>query len=311
VAGATTTTLTIAAARPSDAGSYTLQVASEGMTQMSEPVALSVRGSRLANLSIRSAAGTGAETLTVGFVVENAGLPLLVRAIGPGLRPFGVTGPVERPRLALQAGALALAESLGGANQSEIVDASARAGAFALPAESADAVLLTQLEAGAFTVQCTDAAGTTGVALVELYDTSVDQAGRTRLINVSARSQVGVDDRVMIAGFAVTGTSACRVLIRGVGPALTQFGVSGALADPQLAVFDGERRLRAGNDDWSSAANAAEIATSAQRVGAFAFQSGTKDAALVLSLEPGAYTVQLSGTARTTGVGLIEVYELP
>jgi hypothetical protein len=311
VPGATATTLAIAVARVSDAGNYTLQVTSEGVTQVSEPVGLTVRGSRLANLSIRSAAGSGSQTLTVGFVVENAGLPLLVRAIGPGLTPFGVSGAVSRPRLALHAGGQLLAESTGGVNDSEIIETSARAGAFALPLASADAALLTQLDGGAFTAQCTDLAGSTGLALLELYDTSVDQAGRSRLINVSARSQVGVDDGVMIAGIAVTGTSPCRVLIRGAGPALTQFGVAGALADPQLAVYDGARRLVAQNDDWSSSTNAGEIAASMQRVGAFALTNGSKDAALVLLLDPGAYTVQLSGAGRTTGVGLIEVYEMP
>ncbi len=98
--------------------------------------------------------------------------------------------------------------------------------------------------------------------------------------------------------------------MRGIGPSLTGFGVTGVLANPQLRIFKGSQVI-AENDDWSVASGAIAVAGAAQSVQAFPLSTGSRDAALLLTLSPGAYTVQVSGVGGTSGAALIEVYEVP
>jgi outer membrane protein assembly factor BamB/subtilisin family serine protease len=270
---------------------------------------------RLINLSVRTVAGSGDTTLITGFVVAgSAGAEpkqLLVRGIGPGLSPFGVTGILPDPSLVLADGdgrTLALNDNWGGA--ADIVAAGSRVGAFALSdAGSRDAALLTSLGSGQFTARISGAGNAAGVALAEVYDATSSLgsgAGATlRLINLSVRAQAGAGDQVLIAGFVVA-DGPRRVLIRAVGPGLSAFGVNGVLADPQLDLYRDQTRID-GNGDWSGN----PIVTQAgQRVGAFALAPGAKDAALVVLLSPGAYSVQAKGVDGGTGVALVEVYEI-
>ena len=149
--------------------------------------------------------------------------------------------------------------------------------------------------------------GATGVALAEIYDASTGAFSRTapRLVNVSARTQVGTGDSILIAGFAIGGSTPVRLLIRAVGPTLGAFGVGGVLADPKLEVLSGSTKI-AENDNWL-----AEDAATFGAVGAFNLTSRSLDAALVTTLAPGTYTAQISGVRSTTGVALVEIYELP
>jgi hypothetical protein len=101
-----------------------------------------------------------------------------------------------------------------------------------------------------------------------------------------------------------------RLLIRAVGPTLAGFGVSGVLADPTITLYRDATPL-ATNDNWSSAANAAEIVSTSVAVGAFALPSGSRDAALLTTLTPGSYTAVVSGVAATTGTALVELYVVP
>ncbi|MBC7365529.1 MAG: DVUA0089 family protein, partial [Undibacterium sp.] len=100
-------------------------------------------------------------------------------------------------------------------------------------------------------------------------------------------------------------------LIRGIGPTLTGFGVTGALADPILALTTANGVLIASSDDWGNGSNPGEIAATSARVGAFALPSASKDAAILVTLAPGNYTALLGGTNNTSGVALLEVYEVP
>jgi hypothetical protein len=114
---------------------------------------------------------------------------------------------------------------------------------------------------------------------------------------------------VLIPGFVVSGTGSLRVLLRAVGPTLANFGVTGALSDPQLSLYRGTTLL-ATNDDWGSATNAAEIASATAQSGAFALGGGSRDAALIATLEAGPYTAIVSGVGNATGTALVEVYVL-
>ena len=110
---------------------------------------------------------------------------------------------------------------------------------------------------------------------------------------------------ILIAGFNIAGTGQKRLLIRAIGPQLTSFGVTGVLADPRLEIYSGSTKIGE-NDNWT-----ADLATTFSSVGAFALTANSRDAALVTVLEPGSYTVQVSGVGGGTGEGLIEIYELP
>ncbi len=316
IAGATASTYTVATVTAATAGSYTVRVTGPEGTLTSGPAVVTVANpipGRLVNLSVRTNAGTGAETLTVGFFVAGtANKPLLARGVGPGLAAFGVTGVLADPQLRLNVAgtttAVAFSDDWAGA--ANVRDAAGRVGAFPLAADSRDAALLATLGAGAYTAEIVNPTGTAGIALAELYDLepTTATAAANRLANISARAQVGTGGDVLIAGFSISGNQQKQILIRGIGPALTSFGLAGALANPRLELFQGTVRVGE-NDDWGGGT---ALQNAFARVGAFALaNAGSRDAALLVTLAPGTYTVQLSGVAATTGVGLIEIYEMP
>ncbi|MDP3071866.1 MAG: immunoglobulin domain-containing protein [Opitutaceae bacterium] len=281
---------------------------SGGPTAPTQP---SIVDSKIVNLSVRSTAGAGADVLIVGFVVGGgtSGKPVLVRGIGPTLSLFGVASALVDPTLSLHTGSAMTAANddwSSNANAGQIELTSARLGAFALPALSADSALMSTLPAGAYTVQVGGKAAAYGVALVEVYDAAVANSGT--FINLSVRARVDAGPETPNLGFVISGTTAKRVMIRAAGPTLAAFGVSDVLADPRVQLFQGSR-LVAENDNWGGSATMA--ATFAQ-VGAFGFADPeSRDAALIATLAPGAYTAVISGVALSSGVALIEVYDLP
>jgi hypothetical protein len=314
---ATRATLSIPAVSATSAGTYTVQVTGPEGTLTSAPATITVEPltpGRLVNLSVRTGAGTGAQTLTVGFALAGTGdKPLLLRAVGPALAGFGITDFLPDPELQLYRGASQVAINRNWWEPSPLAPATPRAafdatGAFALPDQSGDAALLRPLPVGTYTALITGAgaaAAQSGIALAEIYDT--EPTGPARLVNVSARAQVGSGVGILIAGFSLSGNVPKSVLIRGVGPGLTQLGVTGVLTNPILTLYQGARRV-AENDDWGGGA---DLAAAFRTVGAFAFNSLSRDSALRVTLAPGTYTVQLSGVGGTTGVALIEIYDLP
>jgi len=274
-----------------------------GTNERYQPVTLD---SSLSNLSVRTFAGTGDKTLIAGFVVANGSRNLLVRAIGPSLGAFGVGGTLSDPILELNGGA-AVVRNDDWITGSATAASFSAVGAFPLDAAAKDSALLESI-AGGRTARVEGAGGATGVALVELYAAA---GGNGRLVNVSARSEVGTGDNILIAGFNIGGTTPRRLLIRAVGPTLGVFGVGGVLADPVLVVRDSRGVEVAANDNWSTANNAADLAAAAAGAGGFALAAGSKDAVIAATLPPGGYTASISGAANTTGVALVEVYELP
>ncbi|MBI5691125.1 MAG: metallophosphoesterase [Verrucomicrobia bacterium] len=262
---------------------------------------------RLVNLATRVAVGGAAGTPIPGFVLGGAGTKqVLLRAVGPALGGFGVAGTLADPRLSLVNGTT----TVGSNDNWAAADAAVMggAGAFSLPAGSRDAALVATLSPGAFTAPVTAADGGSGVALLEVYDAAT--AAGAYLVNASTRAFVGTGDNVLIPGFVISGSGTVRLLIRAVGPTLASFGVNGVLADPTLTLFRGTTAL-ATNDNWSSATNAAEIATAATSFGAFALPAGSRDAALVVTLPAGSYSAVVSGVGNTTGTALVEIYSEP
>ena len=315
IVGATSATYTVPSVTTATAGNYAVIIKDAQRTITTAAAAITVEPmnpGRLTNLSVRTSAGEADQTLTVGFVLSGApDKSVLIRAIGPTLSDFGVTGALTDPRLQLFSGSSVLTVNDNWANPASgdgglaISDAFAVSGAFALKPEALDAALVRLMNGGSYTAQVTGASGS-GIALAEIYDTS--PSGGARLVNVSARAQVGTGTGILIAGFNVSGNVPRQILIRGVGPGLSTFGVGSVLANPRLDLYRGSTLLQS-NDDWGG--TAAFTAAFAQ-VGAFALGgTSSRDAALLVTLPPGSYTAQVSGVGNTTGVALVEVYELP
>ena len=132
------------------------------------------------------------------------------------------------------------------------------------------------------------------------------------MVNVAMRGRAGTGAETLVAGFVV-GAGSRQVLIRGVGPALGALGVTGALADPSISVYDRSGRLVAENDNWSAGGSTvtAGLSGAAGSVGAFPLGANSLDAALLTTLSPGSYSVHLSVASGASGIALIEAYEVP
>jgi hypothetical protein len=238
---------------------------------------------------------------------------VLIRGIGPTLSEFSISGLLEAPTITLlNSTGTAIASNTGwstNSNAAQIATVSQQVGAFALSSGSLDSVILTSLTPGSYTVELSGVGSTTGIGLVEVYETNTSDP--SQLVNISTRAQVGTGANILIAGFVVQGTQPVQVLVRGVGPALTGFGVGGALVSPVLTVFNSANIQIAANTGWQNQADSAQVTSVAAQLGAFALASGSLDSALVLTLSPGTYTAQVSGANGTTGIALVEVYQFP
>jgi hypothetical protein len=274
------------------------------------------RNQRLLNVSTRSLTGTATDTLIGGFVVSGTeSKTVLIRGIGPTLSGLGVAGALSAVRLEVfrEQTSIAVGTDWGASanNPTEVAAVAARVGAFALQPNSRDAALVLNLAPGAYSAVVTGQSGAFGVALLEVYDATNGPIPLSqRVVNIASRATAGAGEDVLIAGFYVGGSVPKRVLIRGIGPALAQFGVAGALARPQLSIASGATVL-AQNSGLASSADATAIVAAAPQVGAFALPANAADAAILINLAPGAYTAQVSGVGGTTGVALVEVYEVP
>lgn len=333
LSGATAASYTLPSLQEFQAGSYTVQVANPFGTTTSAAAVLTVNApaannARLLNLSTRGLAQSGANVLIPGFVIEGAATKkLLIRAVGPSLGDLGVPfAVVPDPQMQLKRLDFSTQppnyvdvsnndDWITNANAAEITTLSAALGAFALT-DDKDAALLIDLPAGQYSVTAGDNAGISGIAIVELYDADATGAG-ARLINISNRGFVGVGDQVMIPGFVVSSEGPKTLLVRVVGPALIDYGVPGTMADPKLTFFrtnpvNGQNTELFSQDNWSESPDAAQTAQIAQQLGAFALDDGSADAAFVVTLEPGVYTVVGSSADGVgTGVVLVEVYVVP
>ena len=277
--------------------------------------------SQLQNLSTRGQTLTGDGVLIPGFVINGtADKKLLIRVVGPGLVDFGIAGALADPILSLKRNVgdttvdIASNDNWGtNTNAAKIAAITTSLGAFELVSGSADAALLVDLEPGACTVVAQGVGGGTGVSIAEIYDADLPSA-ESRLVNISTRGFVGTGESIMIPGYVVSPESSLKLLVRAVGPTLGSLGVADTLADPQLRVLrdngDGTTTEVAGNDNWNSVANPAATASAAVAAGAFELIDGSKDAALVVHLLPGVYTVQASGVGGGTGNALVEIYAL-
>jgi hypothetical protein len=271
----------------------------------------------LANISTRAFVQTGDNVMIGGFIVQgNTPKRVILRAIGPELTQYGVPNVLADPTLELHDSTGALIASndnwqhtiIGGIITSDQVDDIMASGH--APGDPRESAIIADLPAGNYTAIVRGIDTTTGIALVEAYDLSPETS--SILGNISTRSFVQTDDNVMIGGFIVQGTQPKRVILRAIGPELSQYGVPNPLTDPTLELHDSTGALIASNDDWQhtiiggiiTADQVRDIQNSGHAPG------DARESAIIANLPPGNYTAIVRGVNNTTGVGLVEVYDL-
>ncbi|MFM7749164.1 MAG: hypothetical protein ACKPB0_01935 [Opitutaceae bacterium] len=270
------------------------------------------RSSRLVNLSTRGEVSPG-NPLILGFAIAGSEpRPVLVRGAGPALGAFGVSGALTATSLQIfSSGGTLVAGTEGWGRDAGA--AAVQTGAFPFTSGSADSAALVTLSPGVYTVQVggssagTAASARSGIALVEIYDAGSGDGAR--LVNVSSRGPAAAGNGALISGFVLEGGAGARVLLRGVGPAMAQFGATNTITDPSIALYDSAGQLLGGNDNWVS--SLPDIASAALRAGAFALPAGSKDAAVLATLPAGVYTIQVSADSSSSGSALLEIYEVP
>jgi hypothetical protein len=300
ISGATSSIYTIASTKTTDAGSYTVVVTNSVGSVTSGSATLAVTAPRLSNLSVRTALDAN-QIVIVGVTMSGGTKNVLLRAAGPTLSAFGVPSVMADPKLDLYSGSTKVTTNDNWGGSTTLASAFQAVGAFAYSSTtSLDAALVTSIDGGR-TVQVS---GTTaGTVLVEGYDAGSGDS--QRFTNLSARNKVGTGANILIAGFTLTGSGTRNLLIRAVGPKLSDFGVSGVLTDPKLEIYSGTTKITE-NDNWS-----ATLSATFASVGAFGLNTGSKDAAITVSLSAGGYTVQVSGADGGVGEAIVEIYELP
>lgn len=317
IAGATNATYTIANASASAMGFYSVTASNaSGAVDSNVAIVTVATGgrSRLTNVSTRGFVSPGA-ALTPGFVLQGTGSkPLVIRAVGPTLDSFGVGGALADPMLDVipLGGTNAIASNDNWGGSTEFMRAFSIVGAFPMAAAaSKDSTVVGSFAAtgaSGYTVRITSSStAAAGIVLAEVYDEDPLTAP-VRLVNVSTIGFVGAGDQALVPGFFIAGDAPKQLLIRAVGPGLGQFGVTGVLADPQLSVVPlGGSSAIAASDNWGGTATLQAAFTQA---GAFTLPTDSSDAAVLVRLPPGGYTVVVSGVASTTGTALVEVYDL-
>jgi glucose/arabinose dehydrogenase len=254
------------------------------------------------NLSTRMRVQTGENVGIGGFIIDgNAPKHLLLRAIGPSLSQAGVPNPLADPVLELHRPGLPTIT-----NDNWRDDPAQEAAILATgipPSNNLEAAIDTTLNPGAYTAVVRGKNNTTGVGLIEVYDLS--QAVRAKLANISTRALVSTGDDIVIAGFLLGGPNANgRIIVRGIGPSLSAFGVANALANPTLELRDGNGALILANNDWQDIpAQAAELTAAGLA------PTNPSESGIAATLPPGSYTALLAGLNKGTGVGVVEVYD--
>ena len=261
-----------------------------------------VLASHLANISTRAVVGEGDQVCIAGFILTgDSGRTkrLILRGLGPSLGSSGIPAGelISDPVIGLyDAGGLPISVNDDWRNsQASEIQASGLA-----PSDDREAAILATLAPGRYTAILQGANNTGGTGLIEVYD--LDSESDSRLLNLSTRASVGVDNRVLIGGVIVR-TISSRLLLRALGPELAAAGVRDVLADPILELYDANGSLLSANDDWRSAPNANDIV-------ATGLAPTADHAAAILLPAPGvnSYTAIVRGVGNATGVALFEAY---
>lgn len=316
IAGATDSTYTVANVSVANEGDYSVTITNASGSVSSMPARVALTTSSVAwisNLSVRANMAAG-QTLMVGFTTTGGSKDVLVRAAGPGLvkqypQWFSDASVMSNPRLSYYAPNTSTATA-SNEDWSGLAGAFDSVGAFGFNEGSKDAALVQPVDGPNHTFWAQGAGS--GTVLVEAY--AVAPTASPRLTNVSARNQVGKGNDVLIAGFVLQGTGNKKLLIRGIGPRMTEiWGVPGTVANPKLEIYNSAGVKLAENDNWDAADQA--LLNAFRDTGAYGFSVGGRDSAMIVTLPASpsgaAYTAQVKGVNEGTGEGVVEVYEVP
>ena len=273
--------------------------------------------SYLGNISTRSFVQTGDDVMIGGFIVQGThSKKVILRAIGPELGQYGVPDLMCDPTLELHNGAGAVIASnndwqttiIGGiitSDQGQEIQNSGHA-----PGDPRESAIIADLPPGRYTAIVRGVNNTTGIALVEAYDLNPSPA--SILGNISTRSFVQTGNDVMIGGFIVQGTQPKDVIIRAIGPELSQYGVPNPLVDPTLELHNGTGAVIGRNDNWQHTILGGIITQNQVQDIQNSGHAPTDpdESAIIANLPPGNYTAIVRGVNNTTGVALVEVYDL-
>jgi hypothetical protein len=258
----------------------------------------------LGNISTRMRVQAGDNALIGGFIIAgSAPKNVAVRGIGPSLSQFGVPDVLADPTLELHNGSGATLVQNDNWQDDPLQAAQLTALGLNLSNPNESGLVATLQPNAPYTAILAGKNNGTGVGLVEIYDTN--PAASSQLANISTRGFVLTGDNVMIGGFILGGTTNANVVVRGIGPSLSQFGLNPVVADPTLELHDGNGALLVSNDNWQDDPATAAL-LSANGLGL----SDVNESGIFQSLPPGAFTAILAGKNGGTGIGLVEIYNL-
>ncbi|MFT7687940.1 MAG: hypothetical protein ACI9FB_003298 [Candidatus Azotimanducaceae bacterium] len=256
-----------------------------------------VEGSRLKNLATRGFVGTGDNVLIGGLVISGSvSKTILIRARGPALASAGVSGALSDPEMLLFSGATLIDQNddWAGHPGKGLIPQNL------IPSSGLESVIVKALAPGAYTVIVQGFSGAQGIGLVEVFE--LDEIADSRLINIATRGFVGTGDSVLIGGIVITGTGKKTIVVRAKGPSLTAQSVAGALQDPTITLLSGSTVLDS-NDNWQNHVLSLQLPDNLK-------PANQLESAIMIDLNPGAYTVIVTGAGNKTGVGIIEVFEI-
>jgi uncharacterized repeat protein (TIGR03803 family) len=251
------------------------------------------------NIATRLQIQSGDNVLIAGFIITGpAGSTkkVLIRGIGPSLANFGVAGTIPDPFLELHKPDGSVVTNDNWKQAPNVVEIPS---GFA-PSNDLESIIYTTLSPGNYTAILKGAHGEAGVGLVEAYD--FDTASTAKLANIATRGFVNTGDNVMIGGFIIGGTEPANILVRAIGPSLTQFGVQGALQATTLELHDSNGSVIS-NEGWRSTQESDIQATTIP-------PTNDNEAAILATLVPGNYTAIVRGKNDTTGIAVVEAYNL-
>ena len=252
----------------------------------------------------RLAVGAGDDILIGGFIITGSSPKMvLLRAIGPSLANANppVVGALADPVLELHEpdGTVVTNDNWKDSQEQAITNTGIP------PTNDLESAILETLAPGAYTAILSGNNNDTGVALIEAYDLQPDS--ESKLANISSRGKVETGDDVIIAGFILgpEGLPSPKIVVRALGPSLVGAGVMGALQDPALELHDSNGNLIVSDDNWKdNSAQEAEL-----KVDGLA-PIDDRESAIAATHAPGAYTAIVSGKDGSTGIGLVEIYNL-
>lgn len=258
--------------------------------------------SRLANISTRAPVRVSNEVMIGGVIISGSeSKTVVIRARGTSLLDAdpNLSGLLSDPFVQLFSGAELIDSNDNWESHSRVSDLPENL----RPARAEEAALVATLAPGAYTAIVRGVSDGQGVGIVEIFE--VDSDGATRLSNISTRGFVGTGNDVLIGGVIIAGEEDKTVTIRARGPSLVDAdpNLQNLLSDPFVQLFNSAGELIDSNDNWSDHSSAVSLRSDLR-------PTKSAEAAITRKLAPGAYTAIVRGTGETTGIGIVEVFEI-